>query len=146
MQRYHAHERAVLTACPPARAGRPAGHRPSTIAARTTLRLAFKRRLLCPRKRASPDTTGMSASCRKATYAVQQVLVAFGASYCRRLATHHARELAGDGEAETGAAEALSGRGIGLGPKVQKRSGDDRHRDRDRALAFFRACPRPCAW
>src|SRR5262245_14015408 len=30
------------------------------------------------------------------------------------VATHHARELAGDGEAETGAAEALSGGSIGL--------------------------------
>src|SRR5215470_19196644 len=32
----------------------------------------------------------------------------------RHIATHHARELAGDGEAETGAAEALRGRGIDL--------------------------------
>src|SRR5262249_34402872 len=32
----------------------------------------------------------------------------------RHIATHHARELAGDGEAETGAAEALRGRGFGL--------------------------------
>src|SRR5215813_6393551 len=32
----------------------------------------------------------------------------------RHIATHHARELAGDGEAETGAAEALRGRGISL--------------------------------
>src|SRR6516165_4089399 len=32
----------------------------------------------------------------------------------RHIATHHARELAGDGEAETGAAEALRGRGLGL--------------------------------
>src|SRR5262245_52979259 len=32
----------------------------------------------------------------------------------RHVAAHHARELAGDGEAEPGAAEALSGRGIGL--------------------------------
>src|SRR5262249_25735756 len=30
------------------------------------------------------------------------------------IAAHHARELAGDGEPEAGAAEALSGRGIGL--------------------------------
>src|SRR5262249_6881879 len=32
----------------------------------------------------------------------------------RHIATHHARELAGDGEAETGAAEALRGRSLGL--------------------------------
>jgi len=32
----------------------------------------------------------------------------------RHIATHHARELAGNGKAEAGAAEALSGRGIGL--------------------------------
>src|SRR5262249_19180941 len=32
----------------------------------------------------------------------------------RHITTHHARELAGDGEAETGAAEALRGRGISL--------------------------------
>src|SRR5262249_679167 len=31
-----------------------------------------------------------------------------------QVAAHHARELAGDGEAETGAAEALRGRGLGL--------------------------------
>jgi hypothetical protein len=31
------------------------------------------------------------------------------------VATHHARELAGDGEPKPGAAEALSGRRIGLG-------------------------------
>jgi hypothetical protein len=36
------HERAVLTAWPPAQAGRHAGHRPQRIAARATLRLAFK--------------------------------------------------------------------------------------------------------
>src|SRR5215813_4322719 len=35
------------------------------------------------------------------------------ARHCH-VATHHARELAGDGEAETGAAEALRGRGLGL--------------------------------
>src|SRR5262252_7042982 len=32
---------------------------------------------------------------------------------CRHIATHHAGELVGDGEAETGAAEALRGRGLG---------------------------------
>jgi hypothetical protein len=31
------------------------------------------------------------------------------------ITAHHARELAGDGKPEPGAAEALSGRGIGLG-------------------------------
>jgi hypothetical protein len=32
----------------------------------------------------------------------------------RHIATHHARELVGDGEAQPGAAEALRGRGFGL--------------------------------
>src|SRR3981081_1891892 len=36
------------------------------------------------------------------------------------VATHHARELARDGEAETGATEALRGRGIGLGEFLEQ--------------------------
>ena len=36
------------------------------------------------------------------------------------IAAHHARELAGDGEAEPGAAEALRGRGIGLGELLEQ--------------------------
>src|SRR5262249_60303089 len=38
----------------------------------------------------------------------------------RHVAAHHACELAGYGEAEPGAAEALSGRGIGLGELLEK--------------------------
>src|SRR5262245_16059800 len=38
------------------------------------------------------------------------------------VAAHHARELAGDGKSETGAAEALSGRGIGLGELLEQPS------------------------
>jgi hypothetical protein len=38
------------------------------------------------------------------------------------VATHHARELAGDGEAEAGAAKALSGRGIGLAELLEQLS------------------------
>jgi len=45
------HERAVLTARHPARAGRHAGDRPQRIAAWGTLGLAFKSCLLCLRKR-----------------------------------------------------------------------------------------------
>src|SRR5215813_4050376 len=36
------------------------------------------------------------------------------------VAAHHARELAGDGEAETGAAEALSGRGVSLAELLEQ--------------------------
>src|SRR5262249_14631787 len=36
------------------------------------------------------------------------------------VAAHHARELAGDGEAETGAAEAPRGRGIGLAELLEQ--------------------------
>src|SRR5215468_4103023 len=36
------------------------------------------------------------------------------------VAAHHARELAGDGEAETGAAEFLRGRGIGLAELLEQ--------------------------
>ena len=36
------------------------------------------------------------------------------------VAAHHARELAGDGEAEPGAAESLSGRGIGLAELLEQ--------------------------
>src|SRR5262245_64270309 len=36
------------------------------------------------------------------------------------VATHHARELAGDGKAEPGAAEALRGRGIGLAELLEQ--------------------------
>ena len=74
-----------------------------------------------------------AAMCHKATYAVQQVLVAFRLAiaaarqaHCKHrtfahlgrhdhIAAHHACELAGDGESEPGAAEALRGRLIGLG-------------------------------
>src|SRR5262249_34469780 len=38
----------------------------------------------------------------------------------RHVATHHARELAGDGKAEPRAAEALRGRGIGLGELLEQ--------------------------
>src|SRR5215472_14939010 len=38
----------------------------------------------------------------------------------RHIAAHHARELAGDGEAETGAAEALRGRGISLAELLEQ--------------------------
>jgi hypothetical protein len=48
MQRYHATSALSLTAWPPARAGRHAGHRPQRIAARATLRLAFKRCRFAP--------------------------------------------------------------------------------------------------
>jgi hypothetical protein len=34
--------------------------------------------------------------------------------------THHARELAGDGEAQSGAAEPLGGRGVGLGEFLEQ--------------------------
>jgi hypothetical protein len=46
------HERAVLTAWPPARAGQRAGHWPQRIVARATLRLALKSCLLRHRKAA----------------------------------------------------------------------------------------------
>src|SRR5262245_45781135 len=36
------------------------------------------------------------------------------------VAAHHARELAGDGEAETGAAEFMRGRGIGLAELLEE--------------------------
>ena len=36
------------------------------------------------------------------------------------IAAHHARELAGDGEAQPGAAEALRGRLIGLGELLEQ--------------------------
>src|SRR6516164_1914357 len=38
----------------------------------------------------------------------------------RDVAAHHARELAGDGEAETGAAETLRGRDIGLSELLEQ--------------------------
>ena len=38
----------------------------------------------------------------------------------RHVAAHHARELAGDGEAETGATEAPRGRGIGLAELLEQ--------------------------
>src|SRR5262249_29024608 len=38
----------------------------------------------------------------------------------RHIATHHARELAGDGKAKTSAAEALRGRGIGLAELLEQ--------------------------
>src|SRR5262249_44498412 len=38
----------------------------------------------------------------------------------RDIAAHHARELASDGEAEPGAAEALRGRGIGLAELLEQ--------------------------
>src|SRR5215469_15509605 len=38
----------------------------------------------------------------------------------RHIAAHHARKLAGDGKAEPGATEALSGRGIGLGELLKE--------------------------
>ena len=38
------------------------------------------------------------------------------------VAAHHARELAGYGKAETGAAEALSGRGVGLAELLEQLS------------------------
>ena len=38
----------------------------------------------------------------------------------RPVAAHHARELAGDGKAEPRAAEALSGRGIGLAELLEQ--------------------------
>ena len=40
--------------------------------------------------------------------------------FAQELAAHHARELAGDGEAETGAAEAPRGRGIGLAELLEQ--------------------------
>ena len=78
--------------------------------------------------------------CQEATYAVQQVSAAFGSclviaaprqahrehrAFARlarhgHVAAHHARELAGDGEAEPGAAEALRGRRIGLGELLEQ--------------------------
>jgi hypothetical protein len=38
----------------------------------------------------------------------------------RHVAPHHARELAGDGKPEPGAAEALRGRGIGLAEFLER--------------------------
>jgi hypothetical protein len=68
----------------------------------------------------------------------------------RHVAAHHARELARDGEAEPGAAEALSGRGIGLGKFFEHlRLLLRRHADAgvgDRQLNPITAvpdCPRP---
>src|SRR5262249_13849531 len=84
------------------------------------------------------------ALCHKLTYAVQQGLgsyfgsrLAVGASRQANrkhrslarlageghVAAHHARELAGDGKSETGAAEALSGRGIGSGEFLEQPNG-----------------------
>src|SRR5215831_20330356 len=43
------------------------------------------------------------------------------ACYCH-IAAHHPRELAGDGKAEAGAAEALSGRSVGLAECLEQLS------------------------
>ena len=41
-------------------------------------------------------------------------------SFHRHVAAHHARELAGDGEPEAGAAEALRGRPVGLSELLEQ--------------------------
>jgi len=64
--------------------------------------------------------SGLRLWCRPARQAHSEYRALSRLARYRHVAAHHARELAGDGQTEPGAAEALSGRRIGLAELLEQ--------------------------
>src|SRR6516162_7500129 len=106
--------------CRPRRQGRMA----RSDAPAATDRLAPMPRAIAPAARLRPrpdaENFGGEVSWRATRQAHREYRTLARLARHGHVATHHARELTGDGKAKTGAAEALRGRGISLAELLEQ--------------------------